>query len=586
MPLGDVLSSQITFVSNGEFEQLRQVVPSQPAGLPPLALLEAARLAIPFLSGDLVISSLGILENIASHNDAFTLPVSAVPPEVWAALRTAIPSQGSRLSSIVASSPAFSTARVSVSGNSSPMDDSPTNTPLPLFLEASSSIEPPPLNNEDNPIWVSSGDETPHDNGQAFTDRMRSFSVDHTPGPYNPSPVHTTSHHADSRMSSTRAMINVMNSQDGFLDALLTSDTMFNNADNAVKCTLEELNEGVEGYSHYFLTEQLTICDEPAIEIVSPHLRHILDIAGATLSMGPRNEHDGDIWRMLRPSDWYRASTFILASVLRGCVCTPRVAKLGNFPLLPLQDSFIYSNNLPELETQADALRAMAMQILENLQVDNGLLMPQDSVDGIRSTVWRSHEAHIRAIVEQEALKVAHRLSTMGLSDLINKLERDAPIEEITEVLKDDIAEQVRSKHNNAILVIKSNAYKQAVAEAEQKGREQAAKETVPYEARLLETAKEQARLKANSEFTRLLADERSKIAPKVDAEIADEHARFIADRRKTLVAQLDSLSLDAEKEFVLAAATRLGLALGSTDQPSKKVKLDTCKPRPAPITP
>jgi hypothetical protein len=467
------------------------------------------------------------------------------------------------------------------------MDDSPTNTPLPpLFLEASSSIEPPSLNNKDNPIWVSSGDETPHDNGQVFTDRMRSFSVDHTPGPYNPSLAHTISHHADSRMSSTRAMINVMNSQDGFLDALLTSNTMFNNADNAVKRTLEELNEGVEGYSHYFLNKQLTICNEPAIEIVSPHLRRILDIAGATLSMGPRNDQDGDIWRMLRPSDWYRAATFILASVLQGCVRTPRVAKLGNFPLLPLRDSFIYSNNLPELETQADALRAMATQILENLQEDNGPLMPQDSVDGIRSTVWRSHEAHIRAIVEQEAMKVAHRLSTMGLSDLIDKLERDAPTEEITEVLKDDIAEQVRSKYNNAILAIKSNAYKQAAAEAEQKGREQAAKEAVSYEAHLLDVAKEQARLKANSEFTRLLADERSKIAPRVDTEVTEEHAKFIADRRKTLVAQLDSLSLDAEKEFVLAAATRLGLTLEGTNQPSKKAKLDNRKPRPAPITP
>jgi hypothetical protein len=197
-----------------------------------------------------------------------------------------------------------------------------------------------------------------------------------------------------------------------------------------------------------------------------------------------------------------------------------------------------------------------------------------------------AHEAHIRAIVEQEALKVAHRLSTMGLSDLIDKLEHDAPIEEITEVLKDDIAEQVRSKYNNEILVIKSKAYKQAVAEAEQKGCEQAAKETASYEARLLDVAKEQARLKANSEFTRLLADERSKIAPRVDTEVAEEHAQIHSDRRKTLVAQLDSLSLDAEKEFVLMAATRLGLTLEGTNQPSKKVKLDTCKPRPALITP
>jgi hypothetical protein len=131
-----------------------------------------------------------------------------------------------------------------------------------------------------------------------------------------------------------------------------------------------------------------------------------------------------------------------LQQFLRGCVRTPRVARMGNFPLLPLRDSFLYGNDLPELHTQTDALKAMATQILENLQLDNGPLLPQDSIDGIRSTVWRAHEAHIRAIVEQEALQVAHRLSTMGLSDLIDKLERDAPIEEITDTLREDIMEQ------------------------------------------------------------------------------------------------------------------------------------------------
>jgi hypothetical protein len=129
---------------------------------------------------------------------------------------------------------------------------------------------------------------------------------------------------------------------------------------HAVKRTLEELNEGVEGYSHYFLSEPLTLCTEPAVKIASPHLRRILDIAGATLSMGPRNSQDGDPWRMLRLSDWFRASTYVLSAVLRGCVRTPKVARMGNFPLLPLRDSFLYSNDLPELETQTDALRAMA----------------------------------------------------------------------------------------------------------------------------------------------------------------------------------------------------------------------------------
>ncbi|KAN0142038.1 hypothetical protein V8E53_000500 [Lactarius tabidus] len=173
--LGDVLSSQVTFVTNQEFEQLQQLVPSQPQGHPPAAMLEAARVAVPYLSNDLINSSIAIMENIANHTDANTLPVTAVPPEIWAALRAAIPSQGSRLSSAVASSPAFSTARPDVSGSSSPMDDSPINTPLPpLFLEASTSRDTS-LNNEANPIWVSSGDETPHDNRQMIANCIQSF---------------------------------------------------------------------------------------------------------------------------------------------------------------------------------------------------------------------------------------------------------------------------------------------------------------------------------------------------------------------------------------------------------------------------
>ncbi|KAN0139108.1 hypothetical protein V8E53_003110 [Lactarius tabidus] len=221
----------------------------------------------------------------------------------------------------------------------------------------------------------------------------------------------------------------------------------------------------------------------------------------------------------------------------------------------------------------------MATQISENLQLNNGLLLPQDSIDGIRSTVWHTHEAHIQSIIEHEAMKVAHRLSTMGQSDLIDKLECDTPIEEITDTLHDNILEQTRSKYNNALLVVKSDAYKQAVKEAEQAGRTEASTSAKAYENNLLDKAKEKAHLKADSEFSCLLADERSKIVPRVDTVIAAEHAKFISECQQTLVSQLDSLSLDVEKEFILAAATRLGLSLEGTGQPTKKAKLDNCKP-------
>jgi hypothetical protein len=71
-----------------------------------------------------------------------------------------------------------------------------------------------------------------------------------------------------------------------------------------------------------------------------------------------------------------------------------------------------------------------------------------------------------------------------------------------------------------------------------------------------------------------------------VDTEVAAEHSAFIADRRKTLISQLDSLSLEAEKEFVLAAAVRLGLTLQEESQPAKKTKRESRQTRPAPITP
>jgi hypothetical protein len=199
LALGDALSSQITFVTNQEYEQLRQLVPSQPQGHPPAAMIEAARIAVPYLSNDLVNSSIGIMEDIAERTDATTLPVAAVPPEIWAALRAAIPSQGSRLSSIVANSPAFSTARITDSGSSSPMDDSPINMPLPpLFLKATALRDTPSTMRTTRSGFHPEMKHT-HVNRLVVADCMRSFSVDHTPGPHATAPDHTQSHHAYNR---------------------------------------------------------------------------------------------------------------------------------------------------------------------------------------------------------------------------------------------------------------------------------------------------------------------------------------------------------------------------------------------------
>jgi hypothetical protein len=72
-------------------------------------------------------------------------------------------------------------------------------------------------------------------------------------------------------------------------------------------------------------------------------LRKVLDIAAAVLSGGP-NKDPNDLWPTLRPSDWFRASTHILASVARGALRTKNVGKQGDFPLEPMRDKYLRSN--------------------------------------------------------------------------------------------------------------------------------------------------------------------------------------------------------------------------------------------------
>ncbi|KAN0139576.1 hypothetical protein V8E53_002605 [Lactarius tabidus] len=190
------------------------------------------------------------------------------------------------------------------------------------------------------------------------------------------------------------------------------------------------------------------------------------------------------------------------------------MGQLGNFFIFPLQDTFNYSKQLPIVNTQHDLLEAITIQIMEAIQLGNRPLLPQDSVDGICSTVWWAHEAHICLITAEE-----------------NKVF-NAAVAEARE------AGAARAHKDNTAAV------------------ERNTKATKNYKTLQLECAQEQARLKVDSKFAHLLADKHSKLAPRVDRELqAEEHDRLIADHQVALLANLDSKSLDAEKEFVLAAA-------------------------------
>ncbi|KAN0136415.1 hypothetical protein V8E53_005783 [Lactarius tabidus] len=474
---------------------------------------------------------------LAQSLDPNNLELNDIPPEVWAALRTAVPVRGSSLSDNITRSSSFAEARDNEgSGESSPMDDSPTHVAsTPLFLPGSPNEGH--ISTPYHPQSLEGGGPSPH----VIGNQQHPIFIGNSIG-----------------------VITGQNNR--YFEAIGLMDTI-----------KDELNQAVEGHSHYFLNEPLTILQDPAFPVQSDELRRILDLAAAALSVGPRANDSDDVWSLLRPT------------ILRGCVQTKNIGCLGNFPLHPLRDTYRRLNNLPELETQHNLLEAIAFQITEHLSLDNGPYLPQDSIDGIRATVWRAHEAQIRMAVSQKANEVEHKLTTMGLAELIDKLLNKALVEEITNTVREDIALQTRSKYNNAKLEAENKAYHELINQAMAEGKDRATKEALEtyantsrnlcemkerqakddaekYYQNLLGKAKEQARLKADSEFAHLLADERSAIAPRVDTEIVLEHKKLVEECHLATEAQLKALTTEEEKKL--------------------KVKVDQCKARPAPVTP
>ncbi|KAN0133614.1 hypothetical protein V8E53_008561 [Lactarius tabidus] len=510
------------------------------------------------------------------------LELNDVPPEVWAVLRTAVPVRGSTLENSISRASSFAEARESTgSGASSPMDDSPTHAnTTPLFLAGSSTDKhlsisyhpqsikaegplPHAIGDQEHPISVHSSASDRHAITTRLANAPASLSILEerlTPSYQLPLEIYnaTLSLRSLASMPIRGNSIGLITGQnDRYFKAIGLMDTI-----------RDELNQAAEGHSHYFLNEPLTIMQDPAFPVQSDELCRILDLAAAALSVGSRTNNTDDVWSLLRPSDWYRAATHTMAAILRGCVCTKNVGHLGDFPFHPLRDIYRNSSALPAVNTQCDLLEAISLQIAEHLSLDNGPYLPQD-----------------------------------------NNLLNEASVEEISNTVREDIALQTCSKYNNMKLEAENKAFHEMINQAIAEGKDRASKEALEtyavtsrnlckmkerqakedadkYFQVLLDKAKEQARLKADSEFSCLLADERSAIAPRVDAEIALEHKKLVEERRIAMEAQLQALTLEEEKKLVHVAAARLGISLQVEEHTAKKVKVDQRKARPAPVTP
>jgi hypothetical protein len=386
---------------------------------------------------------------------------------------------------------------------------------------------------------------------------------------------------------------------DGKVFTYANMDAAHEEAIATLQDATDELSDLRVGFAHYFLRDPLSLVEDPSVPVESMYLRKMADVVGAVLCGGPcsTSEAEGDVYSSILPGDWFRLATFLMASIARGCVRTTNLAKKGSFPVEPCKDVFITAPSIPIPATQGALLPALAAQISEELQ-PNGALLPQDSSDGLRATIWRAHEAQIRAWTEKEVLSVYTKLSDICLADIMDKLEAEAPITEITDLMREEIAQETRGKYLGLIAAEKSKAYDEAITAARADalrqalatGAAEAAQKGKAYEKMILTRAEDEARIEGDKVYKSRLESLRTKLKRKAELEVEAEHATVLSERRSALEGHLAEMDFNARKDYVRSQAIQLGLLHDSAtpvSSPPKRAKIGnapmtTPKARPA----
>jgi hypothetical protein len=412
--------------------------------------------------------------------------------------------------------------------------------------------------------------------------------------------------------SSTEPEVNRLSARDTLNKFAVTSLTdgsvlTYANIDNAreeavaaLQGATDELSNVRMGFAHYFLHSPITLVEDLSVPVESEFLRKMADIVGAVLCGGPSDttECEGDIYASLLPGEWFRLASFMIAAIARGCIRSGNLAKKGAFPVEPCKDVFITDPSVTAPATQAQLLQALAVQVAEELNPD-GALMPQDSVDGLWATIWRAHEGQVRAWTEKEVLSVYARLSDICLSDIMDKLEAEASVEQITETMKEEIDCEVRGKFLGLIAQEKTKAFDAAIEEARATalrealatGAAEAAQKGKAYEKMILSRAEDEARTEGDRIYKSRLESLRTKMKRKAETEVEAEHASVITERRAALEGALLSMDFNARKDYVHTQAIQLGLLDESAmpvPSPPKRAKVGnaprtTPKASPAP---
>jgi hypothetical protein len=370
------------------------------------------------------------------------------------------------------------------------------------------------------------------------------------------------------------------------LDQLIT-DRMVDDAWETMDLCMEAVNVARLGYAHYYLDGELRLVPDadPDITIPSENLRRVLDLMAGVIGVGPvstTGADAGDTWHCLKPSTWFRVSTAMLASIVRGCVRTAGIHAAGDFPFDPCFDRVQYAPGIDPPATQADALRLLACQLLNELGRESCTAdFSTTEAAQLHDARFATYKAYVETRTEHRCVVMGNQITHIGLAELVNAVSNEHTHAKLLEIVRRDLQSCVRGENPVEMQALEDETRREMEAEIRERvERDAQAVFDVALARRVAELMPEleacaQAKARALAKpFVGKYADAAMDLAKHE----ADERAKAHGKEHYATCAVAAKMHWDqviANEEADLVRATAIALGLSPEVDPA-------CMPRPA----
>jgi hypothetical protein len=357
------------------------------------------------------------------------------------------------------------------------------------------------------------------------------------------------------------------------LDWIIT-DKMVEDAREAMDLCMEAVNVSRLGYAHYYLEDELRMVTDadPDITVPSENLRRVLDLAAGVIGVGPvstTGADAGDTWHCLKPSAWFRASTALLASIVCGCVRTAGIHAAGDFPFDVCLDRVQYAPGIDPPTTQANALRLLACQLLNELGRDSCTAdFSVAEAAQLHDARFAAYKSYVTARTDYECTIMGNQMTHLGLMELVNAASNEHTREELLAIAHADLRECIRGQNPIETREVERAALREVEADIRERVERDA---QITFDvalarrvAELMSDLEDRAQAKARASAKSLLSkynDAAMDFAKHEAEERAKVHGReHYATRAAAMKLHWDQVIANEEVDVVRAAAISLGI--------------------------